>query len=211
MIRSVSNSIPLTRSESFSFRVIGDFRHTEKIRPEEHLGLVAMEARKYASLGQPVEDTDEYSIGCFALLDAAESFNEEIGCQFSTWAVRKIRNAIVEHWRQQTRQRKEPKNILSIERHLSEDQLEKLVNNGHSDLEELFPLVPEMLEPKKQDTPTMRNDKRILIFYFIKGMSYAQIGRKLSITREGIRVAVKRGIVEIRNRFKDQLKDWIDD
>jgi RNA polymerase sigma factor (sigma-70 family) len=169
-----------------------------------------MVAMRYTRPGQDVKDTEEYSIGCLALLDAAESFDDDVS-MFSTWAIRKIRNAIIVHWRQQTRKKKEPKNILSIERHLSESQLDKLVRHDHSDLEELFPLVPEMLEPNKQDTPTMKRDKRILVLHFIKGMSYAQIGRKLSITREGIRVAVKRGLEEIRNRYWDQLKDWMDD
>jgi DNA-directed RNA polymerase specialized sigma24 family protein len=55
----------------------------------------------------------------------------------------------------------------------------------------------------------MKRDKRILTLYFLDGMSYAEIGRKLSATRECIRVAVKRGVEEIRYQFEDQLKDWI--
>ena len=204
MIRSISNSVPLIRSESFSFRVTGEFR--PKIRPEEHLGLVAMVARRYARSGQAVEDTEEYSIGCLALLDAAESFDDDVGA-FSTWAVRKIRQSIVDYWRQRTRKTKEPEGILSIER----DILEGLVANGHSEFEELLPLIPKMLKPVSSDTATMKRDKRILTLYFLDGMSYAEIGRKLLATREGIRVAVKRGVEEIRYQFEDQLKDWMYD
>lgn len=58
----------------------------------EHDGLVRQAAHAYSH--PEIEYDDLYQAGVVGLLEAAESFDPDRGCQFSTWAYRKIREAI---------------------------------------------------------------------------------------------------------------------
>ncbi|MCD7806055.1 MAG: sigma-70 family RNA polymerase sigma factor [Lachnospiraceae bacterium] len=52
---------------------------------EEHLGLVRFVSRKFQNRGLDMEDV--FQAGCVGLCKAAKGFREELGLQFSTYAV----------------------------------------------------------------------------------------------------------------------------
>ncbi len=54
-------------------------------RVEENLGLVRFVCRKFSNRGLDMEDI--FQAGCLGLCKAAEGFQEELGFQFSTYAV----------------------------------------------------------------------------------------------------------------------------
>ncbi len=54
-------------------------------RIEENLGLVRFVCRRFANRGLDMEDV--FQAGCLGLCKAAEGFKEELGFQFSTYAV----------------------------------------------------------------------------------------------------------------------------
>lgn len=58
---------------------------TEKLRAEEHLGLVRHCAGRFRNRG--IEYDELYSAGCLGLMKAVKGFDSERGVQFSTYAV----------------------------------------------------------------------------------------------------------------------------
>lgn len=57
----------------------------DKVRAEEHLGLVHHCANRFR--GRGIEYEELYSAGCLGLMKAVKGFDPERGVQFSTYAV----------------------------------------------------------------------------------------------------------------------------
>jgi RNA polymerase sigma factor for flagellar operon FliA len=71
---------------------------------QQHLGLVHHVARKLASRLSTAADVDEMiSAGTFGLLQAVDAFDDARGLSFSTFAVPRIRGAILDELRKQDR------------------------------------------------------------------------------------------------------------
>jgi RNA polymerase sigma factor (sigma-70 family) len=174
-------------------------------RPEDYLYLVAYHAKKYVRGGAPVEDTEEYSIGCMALVDVAKNYDGELS-EFPCLASCAIRNAIIDDWREKNRKIRKPKNLISFDS-LSPSQQEEVTKNernGHNG--ELSILISRMLRIKSSDTKLQKRDKRILVLYYLKGMTFSKIGHKFSLTKQGAQVAVKRALMRLRKH--QELKDF---
>lgn len=60
-----------------------------------NLGLVRMMASKYCKVTESLTYDDLYQIGCQGLIKAIDNFDESLGFQFSTYAVKFIRNEIL--------------------------------------------------------------------------------------------------------------------
>ena len=72
-------------------------KKNEEIDLREHFGLVGMITNQFVrlQLGQSLEETEEWGDGIIGLVQAKNSFNPKLGWQFSTLAVKCIRNAIL--------------------------------------------------------------------------------------------------------------------
>lgn len=170
------------------------------INPEEHLGLVCMVVSKYAPKGVPIEDTEEYADGVLALLTAAERYDyEKYKTEFSTYAVRLIRNALIKKWRKQKRQKRDGV-VCSLG--------ERAVIDPHSNSNYSFLL--SLLDDHPDDTWEDRRNKRVLYDHFINEMTWQEIGDQMAsryggeraVTKACVRLYAESAIKMLRERFQ---------
>ena len=181
----------------------------------EHLGLVCFVVMKNCSLPRstPVKDTEEYADGCIGLIQALDTFEQDRG-EFSTHATPLIRNAIIDGMRDRGCRRKCYKETINmtdlpVVEQLKNDYEVETQQNGYFHLSKEQSRL--MLAVCPNDTYQNKKDKRILWLHFFgradRGMSYAEIGRKLGRTREAIRQAVRRGVELLRQRYLAELEE----
>ncbi len=84
------------------YRVQGDLQARDRLI-EQNMGLVHSVARRFdRGSGAVVQYEDLVSVGTIGLLQAVERFDPSLGWRFSTFAVTRIRGAILDHLRQQS-------------------------------------------------------------------------------------------------------------
>lgn len=154
----------------------------------DHLGLVRSFALQYAQPGVPVEETDMYQEAIIALIKAAKTYDPSVGSAFSTWAYKIIRN-----------------HLLNI---LRKNRSEEICLPSAQDIPSEQPqtssleLVNEILQPQPTDDEEDIADREILVRHFLKGETWAALGRELGVSREWVRQRGERAIQKIKQRFK---------
>jgi RNA polymerase sigma factor for flagellar operon FliA len=84
------------------YRVQGDLEARDRLI-EQNMGLVHSAARRFdRGTGAVVQYEDLVGVGTIGLLQAVERFDPSLGWRFSTFAVTRIRGAILDHLRQQS-------------------------------------------------------------------------------------------------------------
>jgi RNA polymerase sigma factor (sigma-70 family) len=169
------------------------------INPEEHLGLVCMIVSKYVPRGVPIEDTEEYADGVLALLTAVEKYNpEKHKTEFSTFAVKCIKTALIQKWRKQRRKKRDG-NVTS----LGDRSVMAPVDCGN------YEFLMSLFEDHPDDTPEDRRNKKVLFDHFINEMTWQDIGDQMvtrygqerPVTKAGVRYYAQAAIDLIRERF----------
>lgn len=160
----------------------------ETVRVEDHLGLVSSIALKFVRKGD-VEDSELYSIGCLALVEAAKT-HDPSKSKFCTWAYRVVRNRIIDEVKKSGRQRESSPGDLS---------------SFADEREPAMPvhMIPEILRGEKDEST------RMLVEHYLDGKSLAEIGREFGLSREWVRKKVQSAISRIRSKNRHMLENHI--
>jgi len=154
------------------------------IKAEDHLGLVRMVVSKYVPKGVNTEDSEEYSEGVLALINAYKEYKPEVGL-FSTYAVVCIKKSLIQRWRRQKRQKRQG-NVVSIDSELcpatTPATIDKLV---------VGVVIEDMFKDHKDDTEKDIRNKKILYDHFMNEMTWAEIAEQM-VSRYGQEKLVSR-------------------
>lgn len=171
--------------------VMADSNHERRdtIRVEDHLGLVGSIVLKFVRKGE-VEDSELYSVGCLALVEAAKT-HDPSKSKFSTWAYRVVRNRVLDEFKKSRRSRESSSCNLSM---LADD------------FRESFPvhMVSDMIGGEERDDFT-----KMLVEHYIEGKSLAEIGREFGISREWVRKKVQFALSRIRSKNLHVLENQV--
>lgn len=159
---------------------------TNQIKVEEYLGLAKSIVYKF---DKNINDSDLYGIACVALLEARDSYDPEKGA-FTTWATKIIKQAIFDNFRKN-------KKLDSLEVEIEDDFKSSIP----------VQILTDLLSDNKSESKIEKQNKKILIDHFINNMSWAEIGRKLKITRERTRQKGVEAIKSIREKYRLILDD----
>lgn len=170
------------------------------IKAEEHFGLVAKLAMKYARKKQNerIEDTEEFSDGLVGLVRAMNRFKPELGYAFSTYAFYCIRNAI---WAGCNRRRPHEANFTPMS--CWEDTE---IDPGYEDPEYLGDMVEQIKEfmvIKPTDSEQIVRRKFILREIFYQNRTLKDIGNEIGLSKERIRQLRDSGLDHLTESFAD--------
>ena len=164
-------------------------KERQTVRVEDHLGLVSSIVLKFIRKGE-VEDSELYSVGCLALVEAART-HDPSKSKFCTWAYRVVRNRIIDEVKKSGRTKERSACDLS----LFADERESPMP---------VHMLPQMLGDTKVDDST-----KMLVGHYIDGKSLAEIGRELGFSREWVRKKVQSAISRIRSKNRHILENYI--
>lgn len=162
------------------------------IRVEDHLGLVRAVVLKYSRKGR-LEDSDLYSVGCLALVEAAKEFDPSRS-GFATWATRVVRQRVIDEIRRVARDRE----VAS-----TETVCNVVSPSGNLPVH----LAEPILALRKSDSREYARDKRVLRRYFLEGRTLSDIGRSLGMSKEGARKRINSAISNIRIKNRELLEN----
>lgn len=163
------------------------------VRVEDHLGLVRSVVLKYDRKSR-LEDSDLYSVGCLALMEAAGSFDPS-RASFPTWATRIIRHRVVDEIRRTAR----------VKETASADMLSEIASPEKNSP---VHLAESMLARRKSDSREEARDKRLLRVYFLEEKTLSEIGRELGMSKEGARKRINSALSEIRRKNRSLLENF---
>ena len=167
---------------------------TESISVENYLALAKSITLKFISRNQKVEDSDLYGCACLALVNASKTYDSSKGA-FTTWATRKIQHSIIDYLRKNKNHKK----------------TEALGENS-SDLQDDFEIkapieILSVLLKDKNESKLEKQNKKILLDHFIENKSWAEIGRKLDLSRERVRQKGQQALKSIQNKYRLVIGD----
>jgi RNA polymerase sigma factor (sigma-70 family) len=162
------------------------------IDPAEHLGLLAVIVRKYVPLGQPIHDSEAWSIGQLGLLKAARLFDSSRGAQFGTFAGVVIRRELHEYWRRTRLERQHaffgtervlevPEKMLGIPDAVAEDESVRL-------LSEFVPQLPGL--------------ERLVVQKKLSGEQLREIAIELQLSRQRVHQVYHSALRRLRRKFE---------
>lgn len=196
---------PLTRRQEreYILKMKEGDEKAKEILIHHNLRLVAHIVKKY---NQADEADDLISVGSMGLIKAINTFQPEIGTQFSTYAARCIENEIL----MLLRANKKHKNSVSIEDALSnnsDDNDISLLDIVHPDDESIEKIVENEMISKKLDvvlskTLTKREYKIICLRYGLKdtpALTQREVAEMLGISRSYISRLEKKALESIRD------------
>lgn len=148
---------------------------TERIRVEDYIGLLTSCVMKFVRRGS-VQDSELYSVGCLALMEAAETFNASKST-FCTWATRVINHRILDQIKRNSRIR-ESCSDLSLH---PEDDSERLPLH----------LIPGLLDGGG-------DDERMVSGHYLDGKSLSELGAEFGLSKEWVRQKIQSAVSRIR-------------
>jgi len=162
------------------------------VRAEDHLGIVRSVVYKYCRKGR-IEDSELYSIGCLALVEAARTYDPSKS-KFCTWATRIVRQRVIDEVRRsfKAREGSDP------------DAVDSAVAQKNG---EPVHLVASMVETSESDSDADADSKLALRKYYLEEMSLSQIGRELGISKEGVRKRLKSALSMVRRKNRHILEN----
>jgi RNA polymerase sigma factor (sigma-70 family) len=162
------------------------------INAKDHFGLVGCIAKKYVELhkGEKIEDTDEFSDGLVGLTKAMQIFEPERGFQFSTFAYYCIRSAICKGIKERQRSVR-PK--IRIDFNDTSIDIPDRPNKPNFER-----IAQSILRRFPDDTIKDRENKRIVIDYYLHGKLLKEIGQEYGVSKERIRQRREQGLKRLR-------------
>ena len=144
---------------------------------------------------QKIEDSEVYGHGCLALMNALNSYNSSKG-SFSTWATKVITTSIIDFYRNSKKYKKN----------------QNLGDDSTSILDESKITIPDcvlpiLLKENKKDKKIDKQNKQILIDHYLNNKSWAEIGRKLKLSRERVRQKGQKALEDIRKNNRTILEE----
>lgn len=192
----VENGFPLEHSEARTTLIVGNKR------------LIYLVLKQNFNIFNIEENFDEFSIGMIGLIRAIDNFNINIGCSFSTYAIKVIYNEIAAHYRKlNTKSRQSDKNCIFFEDRVKkengeEDIFFEEVLGRHDEFIENFP--NEQIKMKALQNLNYLTDKErecIIYFFGLFGhpkMIQKDIAEKMNIEQSYVSRLIKRGIYKLR-------------
>jgi RNA polymerase sigma factor (sigma-70 family) len=166
-------------------------------KAEDYLYLAEWIAKKFLK-SKDVKDSEIYSVACEALFLAVEDYTPARGT-VQTFLWQTMRNAIIDHIRHETREK----------RH---GECESL---GERDVEERpqsVPLPRELLDTLLADAPDEtekdRLDKQLLVDVYLHSKKVSDIADLMGVTREAVYQRMRRSISKIRDRHKKLIEQY---
>jgi RNA polymerase sigma factor (sigma-70 family) len=167
---------------------MADFRTSdESIRIEDHMGLVYSCVLKFVKNG-PVEDSELYSVGCLALLEASRTFDPSKS-KFCTWATRIVMQRLVDEFRRSGRLKESPSADLDAR---PEENRKALPLHLLSDL-----LGDE------------GDDRSMVVGHYLEGRSLSDLGREFGYSKEWIRKKIQSAVSKIRRENLSLLEAYL--
>lgn len=140
-----------------------------RIRVEDHIGLLRSCVLRFVRKGA-VEDSELYSVGCVALMEAARTFDPS-KAKFCTWATRIIHQRILDEIKKNGRIKETCSDALSG---VPEEKAE--VCPVH--------LLPELLGGRPDESAT--DSRRMLVGHYLEGKSLSEIGREFGFSKQWV-------------------------
>lgn len=171
------------------------------IKAEEHLGLVAKLALRYARLkkNERIEDTEEFSDGMVGLAQAIKKFKPELGFQFSTYAFYCIRNSI---WSGINRRR--PHEVGFIPMSVWKNNCEMIDLDSYEDpeyIDDTIRYLYQFITLRQCDSPSVIRKKTILHSIFFNNRTLKDIGEEIGLTKERVRQLKEVALNDLRKQF----------
>ena len=167
---------------------------TKSIKPEDYIFLLKSIVSKFIK-NQKIEDSEIYSHGCIALMNATKSYDSSKG-SFSTWATKVINSSIIDYYRKSKKYNKFE--------NLGDDS-SLISDNSKAKIPDI--VLSILLKENKKEAKIDRQNKQILLDYYLNNKSWAEIGRKLKLSRERVRQRGQKALVDIRNNNKIILEE----
>jgi len=162
------------------------------VRVEDHIGLVRAVVYKYFRKGK-IEDSDLYSVGCLALVDAARTFDPSKS-KFCTWATRLVNQRVLDE-------------IRRARKGMEQSSPESLESMPAADRGDPVHLVHFMVDGSDSDSDSESESKSVLRKYYLEEKSLSEIGREFGITKEGVRKRLKSALSVVRSKNRNLLEN----
>lgn len=169
---------------------MGDVQEST-VRVEDHLGLVCSIVLKFVRKGK-VEDSELYSVGCLALMEAARTFDPSKG-KFATWAYLIVRQGVIDELKKNGRSRES-----------SSCELEKVADARRST--STAQVVPGIVVRACEDGG---DDNKMLLSHYLDGKSLSEIGREFGFSKEWVRKRIQAAALRIRERDRHIVENQI--
>jgi RNA polymerase sigma factor (sigma-70 family) len=156
---------------------------------ENYLCLAKSIVIKFIKKNQKVEDSDLYGCACLALVDASKSYDSSKGA-FTTWATRKVTQAIIDNLRKNKRHNIE---MLGENSYDIKDGFEMKVPTDILDI---------LLKDSINDNDLQKQNKKILLDHFVENKTWAEIGRSLNLSRERVRQKGQEALKIIQDKYR---------
>lgn len=153
------------------------------------MGIVWSLAKKFVRRGS-VEDSEIYSAGCLALVEAAKTFDPSRS-KFCTWAWQVVRNRMLDEIKRNSRSKEKSSPDLAS----APDEREK-------------PLPVHMLPEILSNFGGRENqeDTKMLLGYYLEGKSLSELGREFGFSKEWIRKRMQATVCKIREKNRHVLE-----
>lgn len=159
-----------------------------------NLGLINSVVSKFVK--KDIQDSELYSVACIAIIEATKTFDPSRS-KFSTWATRRMTQAILDQLR---------KNKKNLSRTVI-SELDQIEQNKALAVDSCESIPVNLVGSIGTNNDSV--DKKMLLLHYLEEKSLSQIAKEFGFTKEGVRKKIKKAIIEIRNKNKDLLKDYI--
>lgn len=162
----------------------------EAVRVEDHLGLVRSLVLKFIRKGD-VEDSELYSIGCLALVEATKSYDPSKS-KFATWAWKIVRNRMLDEVKKSGRSRESSSCDFAS---FADDRLASP------------PALPVHMLSDFLGSVEGDKDAEMLVDHYLAGRSLSDIGRQVGFSKEWVRKRLQSAIVRIRAKNRHIVEE----
>lgn len=153
------------------------------------MGIVWSLAKKFVR-GQRIEDSEIYSVGCLALVEAVKTFDPSRS-KFCTWAWQVVRNRMLDEIKKGSRSKESPSPDLA---------------STPDDREKPMPvhILPEILA--NFGDQENQEDTKMLLGHYLEGKSLSELGREFGFSKEWIRKRMQATVCKIREKNRHFLE-----
>lgn len=166
---------------------------SEPVRIEDHLGLVRSLVLKFIRKGD-VEDSELYSVGCIALLEAAKTFDPSKS-KFCTWAWHVVMSRLIDEVKKNGR---------------ATPSVSCDFSNVAESRKESVPLeiLPDILISAAEDDED-KDATKMLFGHYLDGKSLAELGKEFGYSKEWVRKRVQLAVMRIRLKNRHILENHL--
>ena len=145
--------------------------------------------RVAVGLPQNVEQADLVSYGIFGLIDAIEKFDLDRGYKFETYAIARIKGAILDEL------------LSGSEGGEGQSTLVDTIADGSDDPVEAFEVqeIKQILAEAVEGMP--ERERLVLTLYYYEGLTLAEIGQVLGVTESRVCQIHTKAVIQLRSRL----------